>query len=101
MLFLRECVDRKVPCRDKENGLFDDMLPGLLLSGCDIEMLLFCEGLRLRSILEVSRLKGMNEFGLRLSDGERRVRKLWDLALRIIGKCLEWWEEGPFSCNSK
>lgn len=76
VLFLREYVDRKVPCRDKENGLFDDMLQGLLLSGCDIDTLLFCEGLRLRSILEVPRLNGINEFGLRLSDGERRVRKL-------------------------
>lgn len=76
VLFLREWVDREVPCRDKENGLFDDMLPGLLLSGCDIEMLLFCEGLRLRSIFELPRLNGMNEFGLGLSDGERRVRKL-------------------------
>lgn len=76
MLFLRECVDCRVPCRDKENGLFDDMLQGLLLSGCDIDTLLFCEGLRLRSILEIPRLNGINEFGLRLSDGERRVRKL-------------------------
>lgn len=101
MLFFREWVDRNVPCRDNENGLFDDILPGLLLSGCDIDMLLFWDGLLLRSmvVLDVPRLNGINEFGLRLSDGERRVRKLWDLALRILGRCLEWWwwEEGPFS----
>lgn len=35
ILFLRRCEDRNVPCRDKENGLFDDELPGLLLSCCD------------------------------------------------------------------
>lgn len=36
------------------------------------------------------RLNGMKEFGLRRSDGERLVRKLCDLAFRILGRCLEW-----------
>lgn len=93
MLFFRECDERKVPWRDNENGLFDDKLPGLLLSCCDRLLGLFCEGLRLRSMVDVVRFnapwKGMKELGLRRSDGDRRVRKLCDLALRIFGKCLE------------
>lgn len=97
VLFLRECDDeRNVPCRDNENGLFDDALTGLTLFSCDIcDTLvfgLFCDGLRLRSNGAVTpKLNGMNELGLRRSDGERRVRKLCDLALRILGRCLGWW----------
>lgn len=83
-----------MPWRDNENGLFDDILPGLLLSCCDIDIVLglFCDGLRFRSrVFVVLNWNGINELGLLLSDGERRVRKLCDLALRIFGKCLEWW----------
>lgn len=103
VLFLREWDDRNVPCRDKENGLFDDMLPRLLLSCWDIDTMLglFCDELHLRSIvvfvLELKifsfvrsfifsvicekipthpRLNGINEFGLRRSDGERRRSKI-------------------------
>lgn len=95
VLFLRRCDDRNVPWRDNENGLLDDMLPGLFPSCCDKLLGLFCDGLRFLSMVDVVRLSApwncKKELGLRRSDGDRRVRKLCDLALRIFGKCLEWW----------
>lgn len=94
-LCLRRCDERSVPCRDNENGLFDDDDPGLRLSCCDRLHALFCDSeffrfsLLLLLLLFVFKCNGpwngTNGPGLLFSDGDRRiVRKLCDLALRIL-----------------
>lgn len=87
---MRRVDERNVPWRDRENGVLDEVLPGLLASGWK-EALGEGRGLR-RGFSFVLRLTGrwkvMNGLGLRrCSDGERLVRKLWDLALRILAGC--------------
>lgn len=102
-LVLRRLDERRVPCRERvEKGLLVDMLPGLLASCW--EWALGESGLRRLSLVVrlTGRWKEINGVGLRrCSDGERRVRKLWDLAFRILaGWCL-WCgvaeDRGPFS----
>lgn len=103
-LALRRVDERRVPWRDSENAVLEDTLPGLLASGWN-GALGEGRGLR-RNFSFVFRLTGcwkvMNGLGLRrCSDGERLVRKLCDLAFRILaGWCLECDEEeewGSFS----
>lgn len=100
-LFLRRLEERNVPWRDSANGLFElDWLPGLFAaSECCWPLDGEHDGdRRLISTWLVVRLIGrcwneMNGPGVRRDSmvGERRVRKLCDLAFRIFaGFALLW-----------
>lgn len=104
-LAFRRVEERNVPWRESEKGFLVDMLPGLLASGWN-DALGEGRGLR-RGLSFVLRLTGrwkvMNGLGLlRCSDGDRLVRKLWDLAFRILaGWCLECDEEEEWGSLSR
>lgn len=89
MLPLRLCDALKVPCLDNVVGVFWLTLPGLFDSGCGSIGLLGVCGLKPLS-LAANMAFNVNGpwllMGLRRSLGLRRVRKLCDLALRILGK---------------
>lgn len=116
-LFFRRLEARRVPWRDSDVGVFEDPLPGLLDSGAGSTGLFGVSGLRFLSaplpeVRAVFSVRFGALFGLRRSEGLRRVRKDWDLALRILGSDWWWWrwrwwcwwgwddveeEEGPFN----
>lgn len=85
-LFFRRLEARRVPWRESVVGVFCELLPGLLDSGCGSTGLLGVSGLRFFSLLAafVFRVR-VGALGLRRSEGLRRVRNDWDLALRILG----------------
>lgn len=90
-LFLRRAEARSVPWRESVVvGVFCEVLPGLLDSGGGPTGLLGVRGLRFLSPLAlvplvVLRVSRGGALGLRRSEGLRRVRNDWDLALRILG----------------
>lgn len=89
-LFLRRAEARSVPWRESVVvGVFCEVLPGLLDSGGGPTGLLGVRGLRflspLAALLLVLRVSSGGALGLRRSEGLRRVRNDWDLALRILG----------------
>lgn len=88
-LFLRRLEALSVPWRESDVGVFWELLPGLLDSGCGSGStgLLGVRGLRFFSPLAALVLRvSVGALGLRRSEGLRRVRNDWDLALRILGR---------------
>lgn len=68
-------------------GVFCELLPGLLDSGCGNTGLLGVNGLRFFSPLSALVFSvSVGTLGLRRSEGLRRVRNDCDLALRILGR---------------
>lgn len=79
ILFFLRCDAFKVPCRD--NVLWD---PKGLLDSWWANIGDFGTVPVPAPVDKVLLLAAVSVFGLRRSDGLRRVRKLWDLALRIL-----------------